>query len=183
MSMNMSKNQTNAVITLLGAVLLGIIILIVMYAKHGHTQSEEGIPAGEETNTEEKVNGADTTASTESLVQEDGLIHPKAPGDWMYSAVKNITPETFVTGENTLNANVRGLFVEGKGMIKVYDNLTEIFSAEMELAGEGDGVAAHTAIKPVTITIPENMKGKTVIVRFIKPGTEAAYWGTTIEVK
>lgn len=178
----MNKNQTNAVITLLSAVLLGIIILIVMYAKNGSPRSEEVLPAAEHEHTEEMVDG-DAKTANESLVQEDGLIHPKAPGDWMYSAVKNITPETFVTGENILNANVRGLFVEGVGMVKVYDNLTEIFSTEMEPAGEEDGAAVHTAIKPVTITIPENMKGKTVIVRFIKPGVEAAYWGTTIEVK
>lgn len=174
----MNKNQTNALITLLSAILIAVIVLIIVSA-HNRKEVVKNTdkPATDTTTVVETTTKGDT-----NLMQEDGLIHPKAPGAWVMSGVKNISPATLVVGENKINANVKGLFVDNKVMVKVYDNLTEVASAEAEAVV--DPIEnEYVAVKTFSLTIPETMKGKTLIVRFIKPGTEAGYWGTTMMVK
>ena len=169
---SMNKNQKTGAIILGAVVLVALIVIVSVSAKKRASNTPE--------NTAEVVQ-ADTKPAN-PLVQEDGLIHPKAPGAWVMSGVKNISPATLVVGENKMNANVKGLFVDKKVTVKVYDNLTEVTSTEAEAVV--DPIANdYVAVKTFSLTIPATMQGKTLIVRFIKPGTEAGYWGTTMVVK
>jgi hypothetical protein len=170
---SMNKNQKTGAMILGAVVLIALVVIVGVSAKKRASSTPE--------NTAEVVQ-ADTKLATNSLVQEDGLIHPKAPGAWVMSGVKNISPATLMVGENKINANVKGLFADKKVMVKVYDNLTEVASTEAEAVVdpiEND----YVAVKTFSVMIPATMQGKTLIVRFIKPGTEVGYWGTTMVVK
>ncbi len=171
------KNTNKIIVSIIVVVVVFLLGLII-----GKNKTED-VPLEEEVLSEV----VESEGTDDSLVASDGLIHPKAPGPWATGAVKNLMPNSFVVGENTLTANIKGLFVEGVGMVKIYDNLTEVFSSEINAMPESDWVNNFVEIEPVKVIIPESLKGKTLIVRFMAPDVsgegEMKYFGQTVSVE
>jgi len=178
-SVDLKKNTTKIITSVI--VVIIVFLLGMVIGKNRTNDVEENSGLIEETILGESENKEDP------LVASDGLIHPKAPGPWATGAVKNLNPETFVVGQNTLSADIKGLFIEGVGMLKIYDNLTEVFSTEIKAVDGSDFENVFTSIDPVLVTIPEALRGKTLIVRFMQPSLdgkgEMQYFGQTVTVK
>ena len=135
------------------------------------------------------------TSEKFSITSQDEIVKPPAPGPFVADAVRNLMPKALKVGQNNITAEVRGyMFFEGETHLALYDGLKEV-----DIGARSDGLPNTVVFTsgdwmtldyvPIdhTITIPAELKGKTLVIRFIdnEPVEDAKpkYWGTLIKVE
>jgi len=171
--------------TIIGISISVVVIFLVLFTMGGKNKEET---VTEEPISEEFTNNVDEGALNPD-VQPDGLVHPKAPGEWMPLAVRNFLPKTFVVGENTITGSVGGgMWFEANMGLKIYDELNLVLETNIMTADGSNWMTTdHVPMSPKVVVIPENLKGKILIVRFLQDDVDGdgitKYWGTTVKVE
>jgi hypothetical protein len=131
-----------------------------------------------------------------SIVYGADVVSPPAPGPFTEDAVRNLMPKSLKVGANTINAEVRGyMFFEGETGLKLYDQGREVNIGTRPdglpntvVTAQGEWMTTNYVPVSQNITIPADLKGKTLVIRFVAndpsgiPG-KTRYWGTWIKVE
>lgn len=144
--------------------------------------------------------GQENTASSMSEVVSGGegrneIVKPPAPGPFVADAVRNLAPNILRVGSNQLSAEVRGyMFFEGETHLALYDGTKEINIGTRAdglpntvVSAQGEWMTEGYVQVQQTITIPAELRGKTLVLRFIandqRDDARPRYWGTVIAVE
>ena len=141
---------------------------------------------------EQKVIGTATITATETSNSE--VVKPAAPGPFVADAVRGLMPKTLRVGSNEIVAEVRGyMFFEGETRLALYDGTKEINIGTRPdglpntvVSAQGEWMTENYVSVRQIITIPAELKGKTLVIRFIandpSDNAKPRYWGTLINV-
>ena len=135
------------------------------------------------------------TSDKFSIIYGAEVVVPPAPGPFTADAVRNLLPKSLKVGQNTITAELRGyMFFEAEAQMKLYDGLKEVnISTRPDglpntvLTAQGEWMTTGYVPIKQTITIPANLKGKILVIRFIasdpSDSGKPRYWGTWVKVE